>query len=255
MDPQKDGILEKIRLLMEHAEGAKDVGNVLEAEAYAAKVHQLLLKYKLTLQEVDLRVEIQQDPVAKESVHLGRNGIKDRTRRVRWLEELAGITARANFCRILVRVGSSAIIFVGRKQNREVAVYLYTYLARQVERISQKEYDREYMRHWPSKTREMFGWKKSFIDGALAAFAERFRSDQSEILSTETSRALVTIEDTAVTDYLKALRLGQAAKFQSSPDFNISGYQSGVKFGRGVQVSQGQLPSGSGTKYIGQGGN
>jgi hypothetical protein len=103
VDPQ---IVEKLKKLIEHQNSAAAIGSQKEAEAFASKVQELLSKYKLSMSDVEARVE-EEAGVGKSSVPLvgkkgERNALLDKPGIYPWLWTLASTIANCNDCMALV---------------------------------------------------------------------------------------------------------------------------------------------------------
>ena len=52
-----ENVIDKLRKIMAHAASAREIGNLAEAEAFAAKAQELLLRHKLDMTEVEFAAE------------------------------------------------------------------------------------------------------------------------------------------------------------------------------------------------------
>ena len=133
-----DRIIDKINKIKAHAESAKEIGNIAEAEAFADMLNRLLLKHQLT--EVDLNVAPKDDdPIVQVWTTPEKYGQKTVSQRVVWQEALARTVARAHLCRFMVASGSSRLVFVGTHVNATTAEYCFGVLASAAERMSHKD--------------------------------------------------------------------------------------------------------------------
>ena len=135
----REKILEKLQKIKAHAESAEKIGSQAEAEAFAAMFQQLLLKHKISATEVEVEQLERDEPVDKFQVDW--QDIRVRSTRIAWIERLAGIVARAYFCRILVHPRSSNITIVGRKSDAAIAEYMLVTLVREFSRLLGEELD------------------------------------------------------------------------------------------------------------------
>ena len=53
----RDKMIDRIQKLLAHADSAKKLGNEEEAQAFAAKVNELLLKHKLSMSSVEVAAQ------------------------------------------------------------------------------------------------------------------------------------------------------------------------------------------------------
>src|SRR3990167_5446754 len=120
-----NSILETLHKLKAKADSLLEVGNQEEAELFAAKVQELLLRHKLTMSDVETAAQDRDDTIEKEIQPPATKGAKW------WALELAKVVSEAHFCmRFNNRSQPGAISFVGRKSDREVAIYMFIYLVR-----------------------------------------------------------------------------------------------------------------------------
>lgn len=248
MTKQKETVIEKLAKLKAKEISARDLGNMEEAEAFAEGISRMLLKHNLEMSEVELFEQKDKDPVQSEVFHPSRNGIKFKRRRIEWQERLAGIIAYNNFCQILVVPRTNIVYFVGRKEHRQVAAYLYGYLGRTIEDYAERAYMREYDRLYNSgqSTYAVRGWKAAFIDGAVNAIGQRLRKMRAEELQTAGERgvALVRVQDNAVVEWMEEQRAakkfsGNAGSLNVTGSTNMDGYRKGKEFGGSLSLNQG----------------
>jgi hypothetical protein len=121
-------ILATIRKLLAYEISERKIGNAHAAEAFAEKIRSLLAKYNVSLDDIPADDECQtiKDAVVEPKVY----DYEDEGRRVPWIEMLASGVAKGHYCRLIVFPQSSAVCFVGRAHDREVAAYTFTILAR-----------------------------------------------------------------------------------------------------------------------------
>ena len=198
-------LLDKLQKLKAHADSAAAIGSEAEAQAFAEKLQRMLLEHDLSMSDLDFKKLEVDDPVDREFVDLGKHGLDVKKNRVEWMEKLAAMIARANFCRILVTPGTSNFWLVGRKEHRAVAEFMIVTLTRALQDIAKKEHAKYswevYKKH--KSTRLARGFKESFITGFLFRLFQRLeeRKKQAEG-STSTALMRVNREDRAVDDYI-----------------------------------------------------
>ncbi len=133
----RDKMIDRIQKLLAHAESAKKLGNEEEAQAFAAKVNELLLTHKLSMSAIEIAAQDTDDVMGEEIVRMGGR------KRSQWKEDLASTVARAHFCRILIVTGSDTIWFVGRESDRALAIWVYKYLIEQIDKLGKRGLRRE----------------------------------------------------------------------------------------------------------------
>lgn len=114
-------IMDRLQKLIAHEKSARSIGNIEEAEAFAAKVAELLFKHNLSMSDVEIKEQELNEPIAREYVQ-GKAG------RAVWMEILASAVATSCFCRHLIIGKTSTQIFVGRTSDRQAAAALFRHL-------------------------------------------------------------------------------------------------------------------------------
>jgi hypothetical protein len=127
----KEGMIDKLRKLMAMADGAKAIGNLAEAEAFAAKAQELLLKYKLDMSDVEFAAEELNEPVMDAVINADEMmGVPYKSRQDRWAGILINGIAKANFCRVLGHARCNRYSIVGRASDRAATTALFVYLSK-----------------------------------------------------------------------------------------------------------------------------
>lgn len=239
----REQVIDKILKLREHAKSAREIGSMAEAETAAAKANELLTKYKISQAEVEESKRDEDDPIQHEVWIPEQHGIEFRRQRVEWMETLAKVVAKANFCDILVHRRSNWYTFVGRDSDREVAMYLFGFLARQIEEHCEREYNRKYQKIYRNggDTSVMKGWKRSFRQAAIVSLHQRFEEMRQSVMhdADEQQSAMVRKEDARVQEAVKELGAGKADTLSSKPGTNLDGAKAGSKFGEDVPINRG----------------
>jgi len=127
----------KLKKLIDHAESAKQIGNLAEAELFASKVQDLLLKYNLSKKEI---IEHQEE--------LEVSGIDTDTEVKKahgnWMAILLNTLCEYNFCKAIFTSSKMdkqyQITIIGSYENVEVVSYLYDVLKNQLQRLSTKAF-------------------------------------------------------------------------------------------------------------------
>lgn len=234
----------KVSKLLRHAESAKAVGSLAEAEAFAAKAQELMMEHAIEV-TVDSYDEPVTDPMG--TTRLGPDKVTPDTykrggygKRSAWREGLARIVANANFCGFLVTTGTSTISFYGKKSHRESAAEVFLALLYVAERLRKRDVaeERKYYGYTPE------GFTASWREGFLAAIREKMhvtRQRITEQLKLEgNTTALVRLDQhrTDLREYSagrwgrRAARLGGSAS-----GYNATGYSAGYRAGKGASTA------------------
>jgi len=183
----REKILDKLRKLQAHADSAEEIGNEAEAQAFAAKIQELLTAYKISMSEV--RVEgVEEEPINKTDVYWGTLGMAKHRKPSAWAEMLARIVAKAYYCDfVAVRApkgcrgdtGGWIGFFVGTDTDRKITIQMYVILSRFI----QSEATKAYNEFWKQLVRQgepvqlARGFRKGWIEGFLMRLAERFEEE------------------------------------------------------------------------------
>jgi hypothetical protein len=111
-------MIEKLQKLIAHERSARAIGNIAEAEAFAAKIQHLLVCHKLSMSEVEIAAEERDQPVSQETVEGAVSA---------WLGVVAMGCGAASFCKVLK--SHNGYIFIGRPDNRQTAITMFHYLS------------------------------------------------------------------------------------------------------------------------------
>ncbi len=203
-------VIDKIRKLQRHAESARLIGNVAEAEAFAARAQYLLIEHKLSQCMVDAAAADHDFAACR--LTPDSYGEKPKRRRVPWTELLADSVSRAHFCRSAVLVGTNSYVFIGRKHDVEISVFVFTVLARTATRLAHIEADqarafyRFHQMKWPGDAL----FHNSFCLGFAVAIARRFQARRAEYDSVHSHALILRREDEALNALVAEVVEGEA---------------------------------------------
>jgi len=226
MENGKEKILDRLQKLKAHQESAEKIGSVEEAQAFAEMLQRLLLKHNLEMTDLEFEAHEKEEPIDRFPINWEEHGLKTKKCRIEWEEQLAGIVARANFCRILVHHDSNRITLVGRKSDAQVTEYLIVTLRRSAKKISYNALN-EFIREnkavaqceicYKTKDQHVFelhdflrasltdhhGFKASFITAFVARIRERLEETKKAVVNTSTALVRVNRSEAALLDYMK----------------------------------------------------
>lgn len=246
-------ILDKIRKLNAKAESCKEIGSEHEAQAFAQMVNKLLNEHQLEMTDLQFEETRKSEPVDRMMVDWKKYEVKTRLQRIKWIERLAMLVAQAHTCRILVIPGSSHIILVGTKTNREVAEYVLVTLVRTAEKIADAEYVKFFYEMRDRGTVERArGFRAAFLDGFVERIGSRF--DEEKRRRDSNSTALVRY-NTAAADlelFMKNLKGTKKATSLTKSRVNYEGYKRGVQKANDMDLRGNAVKSGNDNKKIGQ---
>jgi len=122
----KDQVIARIKKLLALASSS----NKAEAELAAKRANELLLKYNLSMKEVD-----------REKTEVIRKAIKSGSRSKKWRLVLLNTVAEVNFCEFIYVDTGIGFRFdiIGKSHNAEIVASIYEYLEKAIMNIAQKE--------------------------------------------------------------------------------------------------------------------
>lgn len=206
MTDKQTEILEKIRKLNAHAESAAEIGNEAEAQAFAAKVQQLLTDYKLSVADISGNAR------ADEAVNITYitwqdMGLTPRHARVGWTERLATLCARTYYCEFLISTGFGRIgMLVGTETDRKVCSFMFITLGRFLTKLADREMDIYWKRvvidaGLKSLPPGCNNFKAGFIAGFLDRLRERFDEEirpKADLSAQAKTNAIVLVRKNAL---------------------------------------------------------
>lgn len=215
-------ILDKIRKLLALSESS----NPHEAAMAAGRAADLMTRHQVAEAELDLGEEGSND--------VTEAGAERMRQKVAWKGTLIYGLAKAFGCSSYWNRSSQSGVslrLVGRKSDIDAALYMYQYLTKEVERLTNQAWEVAWQidtaRVWKGSFRK--GCARTISDRLIAARAETIRDLRNEGKSTT---ALIKISD-ALTIYVKklGLRAGRMAAAGSS-----DGYGAGKRAGKSVDI-------------------
>lgn len=247
-DPNLDKVVATIQKLMALSESS----NQHEAEAAAAKAQALLQKYNLDRAAVLAAGQVAEDPVDQGEAFRWIGGRRN------WNTWLAVGVANGYFCH---NIGTVAYgWFIGRKHDREIALYVFSQLQARIHAMAFEAFKRmtaDYKRRNGWTFRENWGreyqterlrWLDSFKRGAASAISHRLSREQSNFLAANSSTALVPT--TAIERRVKEITGGKVRKDRESRELDQGAVRAGYRAGESMAIHSG-LPQTAPNKQIG----
>ena len=218
-------ILAKIQKLMRLQESAQAIGSIAEAANAAERVQDLLLKYNLSMAEVE-GFEEDESKVIHEIVNA--SDLNFNHREGKWLTALAGGLSRYNMCRSINTVSGNKLVkitFIGEPQNLEVVRYLFEILVPRARQLVRQEFNRY------NGLEKLGTFRRGYLMGFAMGVSTQLREAQ-ERQERESAQvtALVRVKSEAVEKkteelfpYLRSARSSRT----SSLDGSMRGYTAG----------------------------
>jgi len=263
-------ITDKLAKLLRHAESAKAIGSIAEAEAFAAQAQKLLTQHGLSMSDIEIEQEQAEAEQPEQTYHKADTfGEKRKRTAIIWQVDLMGYISRANNCKSLMIEGSNTQVLVGFKSDKEVCIALFAYfvhLAQDVCNRAFKDHQRteEYTEareaaernYWGSTSGTLAGysraWKKSFLKGFVSAVGNRLveakRAAVQEVEQTQGQTAgLVHLRDreAIVKHAVEKMKFG-TYRGGNSGRHDHGAFQAGQRAGGSVSLGGKALGAGSG---------
>lgn len=237
----REKILEIVKKLHNKAESSKTLGESKEAEAFAARVARMMTEHKISMDELEMTELQKLEPIERGE---GMQPAGRKSKRVAWVENLTSVIADAYYCRILVVQGTSTIILVGRKSDREIAEWMINWMVPWLWQLSYKEMMAARKR--VKKEGEPLGargFRSSFLNGFILGLADRFYREREEQVKAAqergTSHALVRVDSAreAVREWINQNVKGSVKSVSMSVK-NRMGREAGQKAAREVNLNR-----------------
>lgn len=226
-------IIERLQKLLNHERSARTIGNMAEAEAFAAKISEMLFAHKLSMSEVEIAEGERNEPVEEEFIE----GFS-----APWAGTLAAATGKTAFCRILK--SSKGYIFIGRFSDRAAATAIYRHLA--VLGVSLADSELAAYRETPEGVFEFLArpklartWKVSFLRGYALAIYRRVDAERkvltAQAQSSGTSLVFIDKSNAAIQQFVDQKYPRLHKTYNNKSNLHGGAYRSGQR--HGAQVS------------------
>jgi hypothetical protein len=273
VDVEKEKLLDKLGKLKKMADGAEAIGNEEEAQAFAAMFQRLLMKHKIDMSEVDYNKHLADEPVEEFPVGEGKYVYKGKSRfyakypdvevvsrRIEWIENLAGVLAKAYSCQILIIKRRSTVYFVGRRSDVQIVEYMFITLQRTAEKIAHSEYKkfRFQMRKLDNGggafLHHTHGFKASFLEGFVMRLMQRLNEEKRKMEQDNTGMAIMRInkEALAVDKHIEEKYKDKkgAKALLSNQKFNREGYERGKRLADSMNLNANAVQAGQANKQL-----
>jgi hypothetical protein len=178
-EDHREKVLRRLVKMQACRDSEAKLGNEHAAEAFAAAVNRMMIENELKPSDLDYQRAKLDDPVVQVFVELGKHGVERKKVRIAWQESLARVVANAHLCRFLVRQGSNDIWFVGTRSHATVAEYVYAILAREADKLADKEYLRYfYRKQAEGRVEAARGFRAAWLDAFVSRVEERLEAER-----------------------------------------------------------------------------
>lgn len=239
-------IKDKLKKLMAKESSARSIGNEAEADAFAAKIAQLIVDYQIEID--DLKTEQIVSEVTDEFV-----GTADLTARNEsdWVRRVYSAVAITTNCKVVFTKASLYHLFlVGDEHDREICHYMVAQLVVKLRDWARKDYAKN--KHLIPDKRNTY--IRSFLKGAAAGLKERFKAEKENAQANPDYGSQITgiilAKDTKIDTYIGE-RFGRLGSSSLRSGSSASGYNSGKEAGSKVSVNKGVNRGAGGSKLLG----
>jgi hypothetical protein len=234
-NPNQD-IIAKVRKLLRHSDSAGNIGNLEEAQTFAAKAQELMFKHKIEMTEVEAEAYLLNEPITELEIDGKDFGIVGR-KRIGWWSALMFGTCKAFFCRAVGHAGNwgnrrNQYTIHGRETDRKEFIDMLRYLTAAALEMSEQQ-ARQRLRE---NGRLEKAWRNSFKLGFSVAVSDRLRSKAKELMaSNEQGLILVDRINNDLDGHLKQrysnLTQGRGATTKGA------GWGAGQAYGRAIGIN------------------
>jgi len=227
-----DQIKEKLKKLISKEESARQLGNLEEAEAFASKVQELLLRYAIDMDE--LKSKNQKTDIDRERVDLSDLiGSHEAT----WVHELYNVGAMYNFCKIIypARMTMPHVTLIGEEMHREFTHYFVHQLVSKLRELARRSF-KEYKGSDKRNT-----YIRSFLRGAVVGIQQKLKEQRDEAMRNQPQvNALVVNKQGAIQQWMReTYPPGSLGTRNVRAAASADGFVNGVSAGRGVSINKG----------------
>lgn len=230
----------KLRKLLDLKESALQCGEIGEANAAAAGITRLLTEYDLTLQDIPADEKVK-DPIDMEIIPFHIKYMQHP-----WYWQLLDVVAEYNNAEIFrtrymsgKRINSVEYTVVGRKKNREVVLYLISFLANQFVNIGRKEYPEWKIKHIRNTglTPPPIGtYMKSFLFGCVIGLNDKLKAERNTF-DNQKITALVKTEKAEIDEFMGNMKIGTARS--RKPELMTAALKQGIETGKNIEIHKG----------------
>lgn len=239
----KEKVIDKIRKLLAKQESSENIGSLEEANAFALKIQDLLLKHNLSLFEIsqkegkDLNGVVREDH--KEITNQKNEGL--------WIFDLYNVLCKYNYCRIIIiqrrqwEEGSGFIqvkygSIIGSKDDIDVVLFLGDQLSSKIRYLAKSQWKIVEFQYRQKRG----AFLRAFYQGAVVGLNHKLRQQQDLQKQTYSGvTALVLYKDQKVQDKINEEFHNLKNAANRKTNVGSIGGQMGFEAGRNLEINQG----------------
>ncbi len=229
----KDLIINRIKKLFTHADSAKELGSIAEAEVFIKKANQLLLEHNLELHQIPFGVD--EDRFAK-WVYGEDISYKDNQAGDRWQLNLITVLTKYNLCSYTYKARRKTFKVYGKLENVDSVVWLFNYLTIGFIRIAREAAFKRTREEKQLIPRNPF--LKSFLLGTAAGLKEKYKEQFRELQNQDQLRGLILYNDKALEEFVN-IQVPNIKPGRRLPDFQVNeAYEKGIEIGKNYSINK-----------------
>jgi hypothetical protein len=231
----KDKVLDRIEKLLAMADG----GDLHEAEVAAKMASKYLLKYNLSMADVDTRIDNNERAITDELFEMGRIWKKAEGN---WIVNMYSAVARNNLCKIILKpryggrnwsVIGKDIWVIGTRTNVDMIHFICQQLIPRVRTLEGRAWS-EYQ-GWDKRGK----FRRGFLIGATVGIGQQLDSQLRQMKKEEIKLdALIIYNDKAVEKYV-GNKWPSLGKSRGSTTSSNDGYSQGKVAGNNMSIHKG----------------
>lgn len=228
----KEQIISRIKKLLKHAESAKNLGSLAEAEAFSLKANELLLEHNIQMMEVE---EAEDTDMFKNMGWSERLSYKDNQSGNAWRIDLVGYLTKHNLCSFTYNRYFKYFEVYGKMENVEVVVWLYNFLSVGLLRLAQEHHVN--LSPEEKKRYNRYAFLKDFLLGAVRGINYQLER-QKQKMASEQMTALIVYNDKALDAFLK--KEAPNVKTRNATKTKVVGeaYDVGLEVGQNYNINK-----------------
>lgn len=231
----RDLIISRIKKLLKHAESAKSIGSLAEAEAFSAKAQQLLMEYNISMMDVNKAADKDEDQFA--NWQYGETIPYSDLSGNRWKLDLIRVITRYNLCSFTYNDRAKTFRVYGHVVNVDTVVWLFHFMSTALLRLSKDSYCALNKMEREGTTRRRY--IQSFLLGAVSGIDAKLREQKEEQKRNAKMYEVIVYNAKALDTYahtkIPGLVFRQREKRRLDVDYR--GYEKGKEAGRNLKVN------------------
>lgn len=251
----EESLIIKIKKLIDHSHGTD---NEKESQAFMLRAMELMRQHNIDIQRVEMAEEQK-----KQRIEAVLISFEDKYYEHGLLKSIS----ENNFCRIILNYDETGLYVIGKSENVEIVIYLFTFYKRELLRLSITAYNKHInekeemfksagllIDDFP-KTRFKNTFLRDYVIGAVSGISEKMNEDKQNAINKNISNStglislkdLYKINEQEIEKYVEE-KFGKLTKSIRSNNSNVkndAAFNSGKKDGKGINSRFGVYGQGS----------